>query len=82
MMLFLHAHLPSKFSFSKFLSAMEPDVRHLQPELTSFLPAQLLNIRVGPGAAVVSRDVTRIHMDFASNLEKGHTGPRYVDRGL
>ncbi|KAH7356861.1 50S ribosomal protein-like protein Mrp49 [Rhexocercosporidium sp. MPI-PUGE-AT-0058] len=36
----------------------------------------LLAIRIGPGAAVLPPEVTRIHMDFARDLEDGHYGPR------
>ncbi|KAI9875212.1 MAG: hypothetical protein M1830_008755 [Pleopsidium flavum] len=33
-------------------------------------------IRLGPGAALLSKDVKRIHMDFAVKLNDGHLGPR------
>ncbi|KAH9220959.1 50S ribosomal protein-like protein Mrp49 [Leptodontidium sp. 2 PMI_412] len=36
----------------------------------------LLAIRLGPGAAVLPPEVTRIQMDFARDLEDGHYGPR------
>ncbi|KAK0107318.1 hypothetical protein ONS95_004012 [Cadophora gregata] len=36
----------------------------------------LLAIRIGPGAAVLPPEVTRIHMDFARDIEDGHYGPR------
>ncbi|KAK4139170.1 CI-B8 domain-containing protein [Dichotomopilus funicola] len=36
----------------------------------------LLNLRTGPGAAILPKDVTRIHMRFALRLEGGHMGPR------
>ncbi|CAL3972497.1 hypothetical protein PZA11_004398 [Diplocarpon coronariae] len=36
----------------------------------------LLAIRIGPGAAVLPSEVTRIHMDFARDIEDGHYGPR------
>ncbi|RFU80966.1 ribosomal mrp49 [Trichoderma arundinaceum] len=39
-------------------------------------PAQLINIRCGPGAAVLPAEVTRIHMDFALRLKGGHMGAR------
>ncbi|KAK5169969.1 hypothetical protein LTR04_005423 [Oleoguttula sp. CCFEE 6159] len=38
--------------------------------------AQLLAIRIGPGAAVLPKDVKRIHMQFAPKLNDGHMGPR------
>ena len=38
---------------------------------------QLLSIRIGPGAAILPRDVSRIHMDFAPKFNDGHLGPRY-----
>ncbi|KAM7206254.1 Mitochondrial ribosomal protein L51 / S25 / CI-B8 domain containing protein [Rhypophila sp. PSN 637] len=37
---------------------------------------RILNLRHGPGAAVLPRDVTRIHMDFALKLNGGHMGAR------
>merc|ERR1711964_827654 len=40
------------------------------------LRAKLLAIRIGPGAAVLPPEVTRIHMDFARDIEDGHYGPR------
>ncbi|KAI9820650.1 MAG: hypothetical protein M1827_005019 [Pycnora praestabilis] len=39
---------------------------------------KLLAIRLGPGAAVLPKDVARIHMDFAYKLNDGHLGPRSV----
>ncbi|KAF8863563.1 hypothetical protein BDZ45DRAFT_103833 [Acephala macrosclerotiorum] len=36
----------------------------------------LLAIRLGPGAAILPPEVTRIHMDFARAVEDGHWGPR------
>ena len=43
------------------------DVRH-----------QLLNIRAGPGAALLPKEVTKVHMQFAHRMEGGHMGPRYA----
>ena len=40
------------------------------------LCSQLLDIRLGPGAAILPKDVKRIHMDFASKINDGHFGPR------
>ncbi|KAJ5038110.1 uncharacterized protein L3040_006979 [Drepanopeziza brunnea f. sp. 'multigermtubi'] len=40
------------------------------------LRTKLLAIRLGPGAAVLPPEVTRIHMDFARDIEDGHYGPR------
>ena len=37
---------------------------------------QLLNLRLGPGAAVLPRDVLRIHLSFATRINGGHFGPR------
>ncbi|KAI9805460.1 MAG: hypothetical protein M1825_000711 [Sarcosagium campestre] len=37
---------------------------------------QLLNIRLGPGAAVLSPDVKRLHLRFAAKIYNGHAGPR------
>ncbi|KAF1991342.1 hypothetical protein K402DRAFT_123339 [Aulographum hederae CBS 113979] len=40
------------------------------------LRSQLLNIRFGPGAAVLPKDVQRIHLSFAQYINGGHRGPR------
>lgn len=37
---------------------------------------QLLAIRLGPGAAVLPKEVSRIHMRFAPKIDQGHMGPR------
>ncbi|KAM0516710.1 hypothetical protein ACHAPE_005344 [Trichoderma viride] len=37
---------------------------------------KLINIRCGPGAAILPSEVTRIHMDFAISLKGGHMGAR------
>ncbi|KHE82650.1 hypothetical protein GE21DRAFT_1310143 [Neurospora crassa] len=37
---------------------------------------QLLNIRAGPGAALLPKEVTKVHMQFAHRIEEGHMGPR------
>lgn len=39
---------------------------------------QLVNIKCGPGAAILPAEVTRIHMDFAIRLKGGHMGARFV----
>lgn len=39
---------------------------------------KLVKIRCGPGAAVLPKDVTRIHMEFAHKLAGGHMGPRFA----
>lgn len=39
------------------------------------LNSRLLSIRLGPGAAILPPEVTRIHMDFAYGLA-GHLGPK------
>ncbi|KAH0544847.1 hypothetical protein FGG08_001076 [Glutinoglossum americanum] len=36
----------------------------------------LLGIRIGPGAAILPKDVKRIHMEFAVKQNDGHLGPR------
>ncbi|KAI9734705.1 MAG: hypothetical protein M1818_006692 [Claussenomyces sp. TS43310] len=36
----------------------------------------LLNIKLGPGAAILPPEVTRIHLDFAVKINDGHAGPR------
>jgi len=40
------------------------------------LKAKLLAIRLGPGAAVLPKDIKRLHLDFAFKLNDGHLGPR------
>ncbi|KAI0532226.1 mitochondrial ribosomal protein L51 [Xylaria digitata] len=40
------------------------------------LQAKLLNLRHGPGAAILPPEITRIHMDFAVRWNDGHFGPR------
>ncbi len=40
------------------------------------LITQLLAIRLGPGAAVLQPEITKIHMDFAYDIHDGHYGPR------
>ncbi|GJN74342.1 ribosomal protein MRP49 [Purpureocillium lilacinum] len=37
---------------------------------------KLINIKCGPGAAILPPEVTRIHMDFASKINGGHMGAR------
>ncbi len=44
---------------------------------TNWPHLQLLEIRTGPGAAIMPSEVTRIHMDFALKRNNGHLGPRY-----
>ncbi|KAI4177341.1 MAG: hypothetical protein LQ343_000321 [Gyalolechia ehrenbergii] len=44
------------------------------------LVAQLLTVRLGAGAALLPRDVKRIHLDFASKFNDGHLGARKVWR--
>ncbi|KAI4749794.1 hypothetical protein E4T44_15006, partial [Aureobasidium sp. EXF-8845] len=36
----------------------------------------LLAIRLGPGAAVLPKEISRIHMRFAPKIDGGHMGPR------
>ncbi|MCJ1392443.1 hypothetical protein MMC18_005310 [Xylographa bjoerkii] len=36
----------------------------------------LFSIRLGPGAAILPKDVKRIHLDFAAKFNDGHLGPR------
>ncbi|PKK42147.1 hypothetical protein CI102_13286 [Trichoderma harzianum] len=45
-------------------------------ERLNLLRKQLINIRCGPGAAILPAEVTRIHMDFALRLKGGHMGAR------
>lgn len=39
---------------------------------------QLINLRCGPGAAVLPPEVSRIHMDFALKTKGGHMGARFA----
>ncbi|KAF5137520.1 hypothetical protein E5D57_001298 [Metarhizium anisopliae] len=39
---------------------------------------KLINLRCGPGAAILPPEVTRIHMDFATSMSNGHMGARFV----
>ncbi|KAG6069006.1 hypothetical protein E4U32_006056 [Claviceps aff. humidiphila group G2b] len=36
----------------------------------------LMNLRCGPGAAILPPEVTRIHLDFAMRMDGGHMGAR------
>ncbi|KAL7795230.1 mitochondrial ribosomal protein L51 [Trichoderma ceciliae] len=45
-------------------------------ERLNLLRKKLINIRCGPGAAVLPQEVTRIHMDFAIRLKGGHMGAK------
>ncbi|PNY28480.1 Uncharacterized protein TCAP_01571 [Tolypocladium capitatum] len=44
----------------------------------SYMSLQLINIRCGPGAAILPPEVTRIHMDFATKINGGHMGARFA----
>ncbi|MCJ1402667.1 hypothetical protein MMC11_005887 [Xylographa trunciseda] len=37
----------------------------------------LFSVRLGPGAAILPKDVKRIHLDFATKFNDGHLGPRH-----
>lgn len=39
---------------------------------------QLLNLRMGPGAAILPPEVSQIHMDFAMRTHNGHMGAKYA----
>ena len=41
---------------------------------------QLLDVRVGPGAAILPKNVKKIHLDFARKTDDGHYGARRVWR--
>lgn len=41
---------------------------------------QLLDIRVGPGAAILPNNVKKIHLNFAQKVDDGHYGARRVWR--
>ncbi|OJD31802.1 50s ribosomal protein mrp49 [Diplodia corticola] len=43
---------------------------------------QLLGIRLGPGAAVMPKEVKKITMRFAPKIDDGHAGPKYVPNHL
>ncbi|KAK3386956.1 CI-B8 domain-containing protein [Podospora didyma] len=40
------------------------------------LQARLVTIRNGPGAAVLPKDISRIHLEFAAKIDGGHMGPK------
>lgn len=44
------------------------------------LKTRLLDIRIGPGAAILPPNVKRIHLSFAYKFNDGHLGPRRVWR--
>lgn len=44
------------------------------------LKTRLLDIRIGPGAAILPPDVKRIHLSFAYKFNDGHLGSRRVWR--
>ena len=46
------------------------------PQRMRKLQTKLLAIRLGSGAMVLPKEVTRIHMRFARKIDGGHMGPR------
>lgn len=38
-----------------------------------------MNLKCGPGAAVLPPEITRIHMDFALKINGGHMGAKYAE---
>lgn len=46
------------------------------PQRMRKLQTKLLAIRLGSGALILPKNVTRIHMRFAQKIEGGHAGPR------
>ncbi|KAK5110203.1 hypothetical protein LTR62_006199 [Meristemomyces frigidus] len=46
------------------------------PQRMRKLQTKLLAIRLGSGAAILPKDVKRIHLRFAPRMEGGHMGPR------
>lgn len=40
--------------------------------------SQLLAIRLGSGAAILPKNVSKVHMRFAAKIDGGHMGPRYA----
>ncbi|KAL6808973.1 mitochondrial ribosomal protein L51 [Trichoderma sp. SZMC 28013] len=53
-----------------------PIYSRYEPNSTHTALTQLINIRCGPGAAILPAEVTRIHMDFGLRLKGGHMGAR------
>jgi hypothetical protein len=43
---------------------------------------QLLAIKIGPGAALLPKNVQRIHMDFGVKIDGGNRGPKSVPPSL
>jgi len=58
--------LRKRVSLTSLCELLEDSLTHLK----------LFFVRVGPGAAVLPRDVTRIHMRYAAKYNEGHFGPR------
>ncbi|KAF4582054.1 Ribosomal protein/NADH dehydrogenase domain protein [Ophiocordyceps camponoti-floridani] len=50
-------------------------MRSLGSRLTR-LRQRLIKLRCGPGAAILPKEVTTIHLDFATSMFKGHMGAR------
>ncbi len=59
------------------LSAEGKYSQHCLRAVNSHRPQlQLLAIRLGPGAAILPKNIDRLHMDFAIKIDDGHRGPR------
>ncbi|KAI0376164.1 CI-B8 domain-containing protein [Hypomontagnella monticulosa] len=48
----------------------------VNPGKRMHLLEELLRLRIGPGAAILPPEITRIHMNFAQRWNDGHFGPR------
>jgi large subunit ribosomal protein MRP49 len=46
------------------------------PQRVRKLQRSLADIRLGPGAMILPKDVQRIEMRFATRINGGHMGPR------
>ncbi|EGX93165.1 50S ribosomal protein Mrp49 [Cordyceps militaris CM01] len=44
--------------------------------MLTIISTQLLNLRMGPGAAILPAEVSQIHMDFAMRTHNGHMGAK------
>lgn len=49
------------------------------PQRMRKLQTKLLSIRLGSGAFILPKDIKKIHLRFAPNMNGGHMGPRYAE---
>ncbi|KAF2099933.1 hypothetical protein NA57DRAFT_75435 [Rhizodiscina lignyota] len=49
---------------------------------TDYISKMLLGVRLGPGAAVLPKEIYRINLQFAKSVDGGHMGPRKFWRNM